>query len=122
MSIRNWLRANGYQDIDDLISTVIAEFKSTGSKERRNWADVLSGGKDGKPAMIAGRVFPVLASAQESRGKQATPNAIRRNKHEEFPGVRKTGRWVEKSKLPSKLTTLSKGKGRKPSRGDAQAS
>src|SRR5262245_10775348 len=101
MTIRTWLAENNYADVAALIDEVMAEFEASGSKERRNWADVLSGGKDGKPAVIAGREFPVLAAAQVSRNKPVTANAISRNENEEFPGVRKTGRWP-KTKLPKK--------------------
>jgi hypothetical protein len=88
MSVRQWLRANNYNDVADTIDEILAEFKAAGSKERRNWADVLTG-HDGKPVTIAGREFPILASAQRSRGKPVTPTAIQRNEIEEFPDVRK---------------------------------
>lgn len=99
MSIRKWLRENSFQYIDDTIVEVEAEFKANGSKERRNWADVLSGGKDGSPVTVAGREFPVLAAAQEIRGKPVTPNAIRGEEHEPFPAARVTGRWPKRRKL-----------------------
>ena len=102
MTIREWLRANKYQDIDDLIGEVMAEFKRTGSKERRNWADTLAGGKAGEGLVVAGREFPVLASAQKSRGKKITTNAIMRNKTEEFPEARVSGRWHKKNKAAIK--------------------
>src|SRR5687767_10025640 len=97
MTVREWLPRNGYQDVAELITEVLTEFEAEGSKERRNWADVLSGGKDGKPAVVAGRTFPVLRSAQESRNKPVTLNAIRRSEeHEPFPRARQTGRWPKK--------------------------
>ena len=78
MTVREWLLENGYEDIAALIDKVMAEFRAAGSKERRNWADVLAGGKDGKPAVVAGRELPVLRAAQVSRNKPVTASAIHR--------------------------------------------
>ena len=72
MTVRVWLRANGYNDVAEAIDDILAEFKGKGSRERRNWADVLCGNK-GKPVTIAGRTFPMLASAQVSRGLPVSP-------------------------------------------------
>ena len=96
MTVREWLRANGYRDVADMIDEILAEWKAKGSRERRNWADVLCG-RGGKPVTIAGRKFPVLASAQISRGLPVTANAIQRSKDEEFPAVRRAGRWTRRS-------------------------
>ena len=98
MTVRRWLRANDYDDVADMIDDILAEFKAKGSKERRNWADVLCG-HEGKPVTIAGRTFPILASAQVSRGVPVSANAIRRNEDEEFPVPRKTGRWPKERQL-----------------------
>ena len=98
MTVRRWLRANGYSDIADTIDDILAEFKAKDSKERRNWADVLCG-IEGRPVTIADRTFPILASAQVSRGLPVSSNAIQRNEREEFPVARKTGRWSKQSKL-----------------------
>jgi hypothetical protein len=98
MTIRQWLRANNYKDIADMIDEILAEFKATGSKERRNWADVLCG-HGGKPITVADRTFPMLASAQRSRRIPVSPEAIQRNEVEDFPGARVTGRWPKKHKL-----------------------
>ena len=65
-----------------------------GSRQRRNWWDILSGGADGKPCVREGIVFPVLRIAQVRQGKTVTPNAISRSKDELPPDVRTTGRWV----------------------------
>ena len=103
MTVREWLRANDYNDIADTIDEILAEFNAMGSKERRNWADVLCG-NDGKPITIAGRTFPMLASAQRSRGLPVSPDAIQRHENEEFPGARTTGRWPKTRKLTSVKT------------------
>ena len=93
MTVREWLRANDYEEVDALIARALAIHKTNGSKERRSWAVVLCGGKDGAPAVVAGLEFPVLASAQEAYGKPVTANTIRKNPNEEFPRPRVTGRW-----------------------------
>jgi hypothetical protein len=94
MTARAWLKANGYEDVATLIDQVLAELKTKGSKERRNWWDILSGGPNGKPRVVAGREFPVLFVAQKRQGKPVTANAIRRNKREKPPEIRSTGRWL----------------------------
>ena len=108
-TVRQWLRANDYDDVADLIDDVLAEFKAKESKERRNWADVLCG-KKGKPVTIAGRAFPILASAQASRGLPVSSNAIRRNEKEEFPLPRRTERWPKSKRLETVTTTRLVGK------------
>ena len=78
MTARNWLRANGYEDIASLIDEVMTELEARGSKQRRNWWDVLAGSVNGRPLVVSGREFPVLQVAQRRQGKPLTPNAISR--------------------------------------------
>ena len=47
MNARDWLRENGYEDVAGLIDVVMAELETRGSKQRRNWWDVLAGGATG---------------------------------------------------------------------------
>ena len=68
VTTRGWLRQNGYEDVVELIDEVVATLAARGSKERRNWWDVLAGGKDGRPSVVAGREFPVLCVAQRCAG------------------------------------------------------
>ncbi len=93
MTCRDWLGANGYEDVVDLIDQAIAKMAARGSKQRRNWWDILSGGEQGKPCVREGIKFPVLRVAQVRQGKPVTPNAISRNKNELPPDVRTTARW-----------------------------
>lgn len=101
MTARTWLRKNNYEDIAVLIDTVMSELAATGSKERRNWWDVLSGGKDGRAVVVNGHEFPVLRVAQLRQGKTVTANAIWRSEREQPPDVVVTKRWPRR-RLPSK--------------------
>lgn len=93
MTCRDWLRANGYEDVVALIDQATAKMACRRSKQRRNWWDTLSGGAEGKPCVREGVEFPVLRVAQLRQGKPITPNAISRNRKELPPDVRTTGRW-----------------------------
>lgn len=92
MICRDWLRANSYEDVADLIDQATAKMAARASKQRRNWWDILSGVKDGHPCVVEGIKFPVLRVAQVRQGKPITPNAISRNPKELPPDVR-PGRW-----------------------------
>lgn len=93
MTCRDWLRANGYGDVVDLIDQAMAKMAARGSKQRRNWWEILSGGESGQPCVREGIQFPVLQVAQVRQGKTITPNAISRNPSELPPDVHSTGRW-----------------------------
>jgi hypothetical protein len=93
MKARQWLRVNGYDDIADMIDEVMREWKVSGKKTRRNWWDILAGGKNGAPSVREGRIFPVLRAAQLRQGKPVTENAICRNPKEEVPPISSSGRW-----------------------------
>jgi hypothetical protein len=125
MTTRDWLRQNGYEDVRELIDEVIAELAAKGSKERRNWWDVLAGGKDGAPIVVAGREFPVLRAAQIRQGKPVTPNAIYRNENEQPLDVVRTGRWPKKlrrkNQLPVKAKRQAKTTGRRRPSNHARA-
>jgi len=91
-----WLARNGYEDYVALINQVEAEWKAKGSKERKNWWLIMSGGVNGRPKTVCGRVFPVLAAFQERQGKAVTENAERRNANEVAPKIQKQARWAGK--------------------------
>ena len=96
MNARQWLRANGYDDVADMIDEVMSEWRAAGKKTRRNWWDVLAGGKNGRPTQREGRTFPVLRAAQLRQGKPVTKNAICRNPEEEVPPIVVSGRWPDR--------------------------
>src|SRR2546421_1027817 len=93
MTCRDWLRDNGYEDVIALIDKAMARMAKRGSKQRRNWWDILSGRAEGKPCIVEEIKFPVLRVAQIRQGKPITPNAISRSNEELPPDVRATGRW-----------------------------
>jgi DNA adenine methylase len=96
--VKPWLARNGYEDYVSLINAVEAEWKAKGSKERKNWWLIMSGGVDGRPKKVSGRVFPVLAAFQERQGKAVTENAERRNPNEVAPEIQKSARWAKQKK------------------------
>lgn len=92
LTARQWLRKNGYNDVADVIDEILFEWQEQGKKTRRNWWEVLSGGKDGKPRKIAGRIFPILKEAQLRQGLPVTESALSRS--EEKPSsIRESNRW-----------------------------
>lgn len=84
-TVRHWLRANGYDDVADMIDAVMGEWQKAGKTTRRNWWDVLAGDADGRPCKVAGREFPVLAAAQRRQKRPVTKNAIQRSRNESTP-------------------------------------
>ena len=93
MTCRKWLNENGYEDVVRLIDDAKAKMVARGSKQRRNWWDILSGGAEGKPCVSEGIEFPVLRVAQKRQGKHVTKYAISRNSREQPPELLETGRW-----------------------------
>jgi hypothetical protein len=98
MTCRDWLQANGYKDLALLIEKAMEKIAARGSKQRRNWWDILSGSVDGRPCVREGIEFPVLRIAQIRQGKPISKNAISRNSSEEPPEIVTTHRWPEEEK------------------------
>ncbi|MGD9904285.1 MAG: hypothetical protein AB7U83_12545 [Vicinamibacterales bacterium] len=91
---REWLRANGYDDVADMIDEIMAEWREAGNAQRRNWWMVLAGGRDGSPNVVAGREFPVLLAAQRRQGVKLSKGAVRRKRREaKPPPIRVSNRW-----------------------------
>lgn len=98
-SARKWLRANGYEDIADMIDDIMSEWRLLGKRTRRDWWIVLAGTKTGAPCTYAGRTFPVLRVAQLRRGMQVTSNALARAENESAPEIWRTPRWPKRESL-----------------------
>lgn len=93
-TMRVWLIENGYPEIVKMIDDIQDEWKITGKHTRRNWWEVLSGGKNGTPRTIYGHQFPVLQAAQIRQGKPITANAVKATEHEVCaPVIFDSGRW-----------------------------
>lgn len=93
LTVRQWLRKNGYNDVADLINEIMAEWAKQGKRTRRNWWEVLAGDKNGKPRTIAGRTFPILKVAQIRQGFPVTENAISRISDVDPRPIRISNRW-----------------------------
>lgn len=64
MTCRDWLRQNGYEDVVALIDEAMTKIAVKGTKQRRNWWDILAGDAQGMPRVREGIEFPVLRVAQ----------------------------------------------------------
>ena len=93
MNTKSWLTDNGYEDILRLIDEAEAEWKAKSMKARRDWWHVLAGSASGAPTVIAGREFPVLWAARNRKGLPPVAYALKKNRREVPPPLRRTGRW-----------------------------
>ena len=93
ITIRVWLKQNGYEDILEMIDEAIKTWKLEGIRTRRNWWEILAGDRNGYPRKINGKEFPVLKAAQIRQGKPVTANAICRNENENIQPIWQTNRW-----------------------------
>jgi len=84
-SLREWLINNNYQDVFEVMENVQTIWDLEGTSTRRNWWEILSGDKKGKPRSIKGFQMPVLRIAQIRQGKQITMDALCRNEYEKLP-------------------------------------
>lgn len=114
MTCRRWLSENGYEDVLGKIDLAIQRIQVKGSRQRRNWWDILSGDAAGNPRVREGIEFPVLRVAQIRQGKPVTPGALFRNDREQPPPVRATARWRHKHLPQPAKTTLSAGRSSAP--------
>jgi hypothetical protein len=85
---RPWLREHGYDLVASAIDRQLIAWKRRGLRTRRNWWDILAGGRGGAPRTVAGLRYPVLAAAQRRQGKPVTPNAIELPRGEQAPARR----------------------------------
>jgi hypothetical protein len=73
---REWLRKSGHDNIGELIDGFVSKWKAEGKRTRRNWWEILAGGRLGKPRTTDGHAFPVLKAAQIRQGLPVTANAV----------------------------------------------
>lgn|SRR5208337_45587 len=69
MTCRDWLQANGYKDVALLVDNAIAKMAARGSRERRNWWDILSGSVEGA---VRARRYRVPGVAHRSNPPKQT--------------------------------------------------
>ena len=93
---REWLRANGYDDVANMIDLTMAEWRDAGNAQRRNWWTVLAGRSDGSGCVVAGRTFPIIANIQRRQGVTPSKRSVRRKKREtKPPSIRVSNRWPQ---------------------------
>jgi len=92
-SARAWLLRNGYADIARMIDEILIDWQRKGKRTRRNWWDVLAGGRNGEPTKVEGRVFPVLRTARLRKGLPVTQSCICRSDQEKIPPIVQHVRW-----------------------------
>jgi hypothetical protein len=96
ITVRQWLKANEYNDIANMIDEIINQWKKAGKRTRRNWWEILAGSKNGMARSIEGQTFPVLKTAQIRQGLPITDNAIFNSENEVAPPIRSNTRWKER--------------------------
>ncbi|SRR5229473_252126 len=90
---REWLRANGYEEIARTIDEIMAEWKAQGKATRRNWWQVLAGDSRGNPRKIAGRTFPIIRAARRRQALPKSESAQSNAPREAAPKIRSSARW-----------------------------
>jgi len=94
LTARGWLRANGYDDVADMIEEIMEEWRQGGNRQRRDWWAVLAGRKDGTGCVVANRRFPVIANVQRRQGVKVSKDSVKRKRREtKPPPIRVGGRW-----------------------------
>lgn len=91
---KGWLKANGYKGILRDILRLEKVWVSEGKKTRRDWFLVLAGTPNGKPRMVGGIEWPMLAAFRRRQGYPVAQEAISNSPLEVAPPIRKqVGRW-----------------------------
>jgi hypothetical protein len=90
---REWLHANGYEEVARMIDEIMAEWKSKGKATRRNWWQVLAGDSHGKPRKIAGRTFPIIRAARKRQTLPSAENERSNTPREVAPKMTAIARW-----------------------------
>jgi hypothetical protein len=94
LSARDWLRANGYNEVAQMIDDIMAEWKIQGKATRRNWWEVLAGDSRGNPRKIAGRTFPIIKAIRKRQALPKTATAQSNMPRQVAPKIRPSGRWA----------------------------
>ena len=103
-TVREWLRANGYEETARLIDEIMAEWKAKGMATRRNWWPILAGDQRGNPRKVAGRTFPIIRAARKRQGLPNCENAQSNAAREVAPEVTSSGRWKTNRKHKKRIS------------------
>jgi hypothetical protein len=93
-TVREWLRANGYEEVARWIDEIMAEWKAQGKGTRRNWWQILAGDSRGNPRKVAGRTFPVIRAARIRQQLPNVDNAQSNAPREVAPKIQPSPRWA----------------------------
>ena len=94
VSCREWLKLNGYVEVEERITNLIRRWRYEGKKTRRDWWIVLAGTPEGASHVVDGVTFPVLKAARRRQGfPPNVPGAIERTPHELAPSIKRQERW-----------------------------
>lgn len=91
---RVWLRMAGFDDLADEIDRIMQSWKDRGLKTRRNWWEALAGTPSGKPMVVEGVVFPILAAVRQSRGLEPVKGALKVPSKFAVPAAVRQVRWL----------------------------
>jgi hypothetical protein len=95
---RQWLLANGYEEIANTIDEIMAEWKVQGKATRRNWWRVLAGDTRGNPRKVAGRTFPIIRAVRKRQALPTTEGSRSNAARELAPKTKPSGRWPDHQK------------------------
>jgi hypothetical protein len=92
---REWLRANGYEEVAAMIDEILNEWKAAGKATRRNWWEILAGDKNGQPRIVAGRIFPVIRAVRKRQGLPNCEQSISSSRRQRAPKIQPMVRWLD---------------------------
>ena len=95
LTARQWLCASGYDDVNDLIERIMAEWRRKGLGTRKDWCEKLAGTYGGKPCVVDGITLPILRAARTRKGWPAVPGALDRGRDLPLPEVKPQARWAK---------------------------
>ncbi len=93
---RSWFVAHGYTEVAGMIDEIEAEWKAEGKRTRRNWWEAAAGDRHGRPRIVAGRVFPIIAAARARQNLKPAPTAIANKRRERSLPLLPQNRWAHR--------------------------
>lgn len=97
LSAKDWLEANGYDDLVATIERIEGWWSERGVATRRDWFLMFAGTPSGKPRVVEGLVLPMVQAFRRRQGYPLAKAAIQRSPFEVAPPIRKQeARWGKK--------------------------